>query len=239
MFDIPSQYNKDSPIEPKTFILQTMKKQDKKRISENLLEARLMWQIEGEEIPSLKNENYNCSVIMRFDIKLKTIKDSTFFAELVQRMTKALCVVRFYDHAEEVYSFAHKRLSNTDATQIVIVDRVETPPLPLVLSDKTAEKLKQRLAFGALLNKTDKLSLYLEATVKAFILSHSKLYSGIEDLLDQKLWYNRENILSLFGKLLELLRLDIELKTRKLPSERAKLKGEIKNMIGVINAFKY
>jgi hypothetical protein len=234
MFDIPSRYIAEQSIEPKIFICNKMKKMEKERIRENLLAVRLMWQITGEEIPSLIDENYNCSVIMGFDIKLKSIKDSAFFAELVQCMVKSPCVVRFYDHAEEVYSFAHKRLNYTDATQVVLESRVETPLMSLTFHDKIAENLKQRLAFNALLNRADKLSLYLEATVKAFIVSHPKLYNGIEGLLDLKLWYNRENILYLFGRLLELLRLNTELKVEKLPGERAKLNGEIKSMIEVI-----
>ena len=201
---------------------------------ENLLAARLMWQIAGEEVPSLIDENYNCSVIMGLDITLKSIKDSAFFAELVQRLVKAPCIVRFHDHAEEVYSFAHKRLNYADATQVVIVDRVETPPLSLAFPGKTAEKLKKRLAFGALLNKTDKLSLYLEAAVKAFIISNPKLYNGIEKLLDKKLWYNREDMFVLFGRLLELLRLKTELKAEKLPGERAKLMSGIKALTSPI-----
>lgn len=231
MFDIPLRYITNNPIEPKTFITRDMKKPEKDRIRDNLLDARLIWQITGEEIPSLINEDYNCSVIMGLEIKLKTVKDSAFFVELVQHMVKAPCVIRFYDSKEEAYSFAHKRLSRVDATQVVIENRVETPPLSLAFPDKTAEKLKQNLAFGVLLNKTDKLSLYLEAMVKAFIISHPKLYSGIEDLLDRKLWYNREEILALFGRLLELQRLNAELKTEKLPGERAKLTGKIKKLI--------
>ena len=129
MFDIPTRYASDSPIEPKTFIQRDMKKPEKDRIRDNLLEARLVWQIAGEEVPSFIDADYNCSVIMGLDIKLKSIKDSVFFAELVQHMVKAPCVIRFHDNASEVYSFAHKRLSHTDATQVVIVDRVETPPL--------------------------------------------------------------------------------------------------------------
>jgi len=234
MFDIPSRYAVANPIEPKTFILREMKKPEKDRIRENLLAARLIWQIAGEEIPSLIDENYNCAVIMGIDIKLKAIKDSAFFAELVQRMVKAPCVVRFYNHAEEVYSFAHKRLSRTDATQVVIIDRMETPPLSLTFPDQTAKKLRQYLAFGALLNKTDKLSLYLEATVKAFIISNLKLYGGIEQLLDQKLWYNREDIFVLFGRLFELARLKAELKAEKLPGERAKLMAVAKTLIASI-----
>ena len=231
MFDIPSRYAADNPIEPKTFIARDMKKAEKDRIRENLLGVRLIWQIAGEEIPSLINEDYNCSVIMGLDIKLKAVKDSAFFAELVQHMVKAPCMIRFHDHADELYSFAHKRLSHTDTTQVVIENRVETPPFSLSFPDKTAEKLRKCLAFGTLVNKTDKLSLYLEATVKAFIISHPKLYSGIDELLDRKLWYNRTEILDLFDRLLELLRLNNELKAEKLSGERARLNGEIKKAI--------
>ena len=231
MFDIPSRYSADEAIDPNTFVLREMKKSEKDRIKENLLSISLVWQIAGEEIPSLINEDYNCSVIMGFDIKLKAIKDSAFFAELVQRTVKAPCVARFHDHADEVYSFAHKRLSHTDATHVVIENRMETPPISLTFPDKTAEKLRQHLAFNALLNKSDKLSLYLEATVKAFIISHPKLYSGIEELLDRKLWYNREETIALFEKLLELTRLKNELRTEKLPGERAKLISVIKILI--------
>ena len=231
VFEIPKQYAAESVIEPKTFVAKDMKKPVKDRILQSLLSARLIWQIAGEGIPSLINAEYNCSVIMGLDIKLKAIKDSAFFAELVQHMLKAPCVVRFYDNAEEVYSFAHKRLSHTDAAQVVILERVETPPMSLVFTDKTAEKLKRYLAFDALLNKSDKLSLYLEATIKAFIISHPKLYSGIEELIDRKLWYNREEMLVLFERLIELVRLKGELKAEKLPGVKAKLNGEIKRVM--------
>jgi len=234
VFDIPSRYITNSVIEAKTFIKRDMQKPEKERLRENLLEARLVWQISGEEIPSLINDEYNCAVIMGLDIKLKSIDHSVFFANSVQHMVKAPCVIRFYDHADEVYSFAHKRLSHTDNTQIVILNRVETPQFSIVFPDKTTEKLKQYLSFGALLNRNDKLSMYLEATVKAFIISNSKLYSGIEDLLERKLWYNRGEIIALFERLLELLRLNSELRVEKLPGERAKLNGEIKKLIEVL-----
>ena len=231
MFEIPERYAINNVIELKNFITKDMKKAEKDRIRENLLEARLVWQISGEEIPSLINEDYNCSVIMGLDIKLKNIKDSVFFAELVQHKVKAPCVVRFYDHAEEVYSFAHKRLSHTDAAQVVIENRVETPALSLIFPDKTAEKLRQYLAFGALLNKSDKLSLYLEATVKAFIVSNLKLFNNIGSFLDKKLWYNKNEMFELFGRLKTLERLNAELKAEKLPGNKAKLNGEIKKVL--------
>lgn len=228
MFDIPQRYITDSPISVRTFITREMKKQEKDKIRANILSARLIWQIAGEEIPSLINESYNCSVIMGLAIKLKSVKDAAYFAGLVQQMTKAPCVIRLYDQSEESYSFALKRLNLNDRTQIVVEDKVLTPPTPLMLPDKTAEKLRLHLSFGELKNKTDKLGMYLEATVKAFIISNLNLYSGLEQLLSSKLWYNRSVVLSRFGTLKELARLNSELKTEKLPGEKAKLIGRIK-----------
>ena len=90
----------------------------------------------------------------------------------------------------------------------------------------------KHLAFSALLNRTDKLSLYLEAFVKAFIVSNLKLFNNIELLFDGKVWYNKEAILGLFGNLRKLERLKAELKSQKLPGERARLNGEIKKVMG-------
>lgn len=230
MFDIPQRYITDSPIAVRTFITQEMKRQEKEKVRENMLLARLMWQITGEEIPSLINENYNCSVIMGLEIKLKSVKDAVYFTGLIQQMTKAPCVIRIYDQSEESYSFALKRLNLNDNTQVVLEDKVLTPPTSLMLPDKTAQKLRQYLSFGELKNKTDKLGLYLEATVKAFIISNLNLYSGLEQLLDSKLWYNRNEVLSQFGILKELMRLNAELKTEKLPGEKAKIIGSIKTL---------
>ena len=231
MFEIPKKYIIENVIEPKTFVTKDMKKAVKDRVLQNLLSVRLIWQIVGEEIPSLINEEYNCSVIMGLEIKLKDVKDSAFFAEHIQHMVKSPCVIRFYDDNEEIYSLAHKRLNHTDATQVVILDRVETPPLSLTFPDKIAEKLKRYLAFNTLLNRNDKLSLYLEATVKAFIISNQYLYSGMDSLLDNKVWYNRTEIMALFWWLKELERLNAELYAENLPSNRAKLNGEIKRIL--------
>ena len=234
MFTIPQAYLMNTIITPKQFISRDIKKPEKERLRETLLTARLVLQIAGEEIPSLIDENYNCSVIMGLDVQLKSVKDAAFVADIVQREVKAPCVLRLCDNADEVYSFAHKRLNLTDKAQIVVEGKVQTPPLSLTFPDKTAVKLRQYLSFGKLQNKSDKLSLYLEATVKAFIISNASLYNGVDALLDRKLWYNLTEILALFAKLQELMRLNTALKAEKLSGEKAKLITTIKTLIALI-----
>ena len=231
MFDLPERYVVNQSLDLKNFIKEIDKRPDKTRFKENVQSVQLMWQIIGEDVPSFVNEDYRCNVIMGLDVKLKKVKSATFFSELLQHLIKEPCVMRFYDDKEEVYSFAHKRLSHTDETQVVILQRIETPPTSVVFADKTTDKLRQHLSFDALLNKRNKLSLYLEAIVKAFIIVHPKLYSGIEDQLDRKLWYNEDDVLVLFERLLNLQRLNVELKAEKLPGEKAKLNSEIKKRI--------
>ena len=231
MLNLPERYLKNEPIEPKTFIQHDMKKAQKDRIKENLLEARLTWQLMGEEVPSLVNDGYNCTVIMGLDVRIKAIKDCVFYAELVQHMIKAPCVIHFYDSKDEVYSFAHKRLSKSAPGNVVIEERAETQAFSTKFADRAKDKLEQYLAYDKLLNKTDKLSLYLEAMVKAFIISHPKLYNGVEELLDRKLWYNREDVLVLLGRLTELVRLNASAKAEKLPGERAKINTEIRKIV--------
>jgi len=232
MFAIPERFIKESKIDTKNFIRRDAKKTDKDRIRENLLSARLMWQIEGEEITSLINDDYHCSVIAGIEIKLKSIKDTAYFAKLTQHLMKEPCVIRFYDNSDEVYSFAHKRLSHTDNTQIVIEDRIETPTESIAFPGKITKKLTKHLTFDSLKNKSDKLSLYLEATIKAYIISNLSLFSGMKDLLDGKVWYNRNDMLILFKQLKELEQLNGELKTEQQPGKRMKLNMEIKKMIG-------
>ena len=231
MFNVPEMYSKVQPIEPKQFIQSSMKKADKDRIKENMLEVKLLWQIAGEAIPSFANQRYNCPVIQGLDVRLKTLRKVTYFAELVQHMMKAPCVVRFYDHNSQIYSFAHKRLNQTDSSQVVIEHRLETIQMPIALPDKTKAKLKQYLAFDALLNKADKLGLYMEAMVKGFIVCHPKLYNGIEGLLDRKNWYNKDEVIVLLGKLMELVRLNGEFKTEKLPVNKVKIATKLTSIM--------
>ena len=231
MFDVPSQYQAETTIEPKTFTPREIKKPVRERILQNIMTAQLTWQIAGEDVPSYIDDDYRCEVIMGIDVKLKNLNDNAFFAEHIQHMVKSPCVIRFYNDSDEIFSFAHKRLSHTDTTQVVILERIETPQLSMTFPDKTAKMLRSYLSYGKLLNITDKLSLYIEAVVKAFIISHPKLYSGVLEWLDRKLWYNRGEVLELFNKLLELQRLNADLQAEKLPGEKAKLMSDIKSKI--------
>ncbi len=228
MLYMPAKYKRSDKIDTKNFVSRDMTKVEKDRVKAALLSAELTWQITGEEIPSLVSEDYNCVAILGLSIKLKSIKDALFIAGLVQEKMKALCVIRLYDNTDELYSFAHKRLSRADKEQIVVLERVATDASSPVFPDDAARMLSQYLAFDALKNKSNKLALYLEAMVKAYIISNPSLYSGVLTHLDSKIWYNQDEFMALFEMLRKLEDKKAALKSAALPGEKAKLNGEIK-----------
>ena len=63
MFNIPEHYKMDVKLTLKDFIPKDLKPEDKKRIKDAVKEVRLMYQIAGEEIPSVINDEYRCEVI--------------------------------------------------------------------------------------------------------------------------------------------------------------------------------
>jgi hypothetical protein len=231
MFGLPKKYELWQEINTKNFLIKGMKAADKERIKSNLLRVHLDWQITGEEIPSLINEQYNCPVIMSFDCKITSTVHAAFIANIMQQQIKAPCVLRFYDGGDCVYSFAHKRLNQNDSSQVVILEQFITHEMSCFSDDDTAKEFEKILAFDNLQNKSDKLSLYLETMVKAFILSNNKLFMKICLLFDSKVWYNRDEVYSLFLKLLKLQELKLKLKAEKLHGEKAKLNSEIKSII--------
>ena len=51
----------------------------------------LMYQIAGEEIPSVISDEYRCQAIQFYDMELKSIKDAAYLASMYQKMIKPLC----------------------------------------------------------------------------------------------------------------------------------------------------
>ena len=87
------------------------------------------------------------------------------------------------------------------------------------------------LAFPALVNRTSKRDLYLEAMTKALLLDHPKLFIGAHKLLDAKLWYRGESIIVLYHQLTQIQSLKREKLLAKSNAAKAKLNTQIKTAI--------
>jgi hypothetical protein len=231
VFDIPERYKTDNIIAVKNFTPRDMKKADRDKIRANLITARLVWQVQNEDVPSVIDDSHNYTVIMGLDVQIKSIKLAAFFADAIQPLMKAPCVIRLHDGTDECYSYAYKRLNLTDNTQIVVANSVLTEPSPIALPDKPARLLREYASWDALRGKSDKLTLYTEVLVKAFITSNLNLFSGMERLLSGNVWYNRKDTLALFTKLKDLQETKLAADREPLPGERAKLLGKVRQII--------
>ena len=229
MLGIPEKYKLNKKFDVKTFITSDLTPKEKKRIKETVIDVSLEYQLVGEEIPSLINEEYDCQAILFFGIKLSTIKDASFVGGIIQKLGKPLYVLRFYDHTGvEAYYFARKRLNIQDKSQIVIEDAVITLPASQQFEDEINTLMKVYSAFEKLKNKTNKLCLYLEMMVKSYIISNTSLWSGSKTLLVSKVWYNADDVVSLFLKLKRVEQLKREQKSTKTISNSSKINSELK-----------
>lgn len=236
VFGLSTEYKKNQQLDLNTIVPKDIKVNEKKRLKEALKSVELAYQITGEVIPSVVNEEYNCQVIMFFNVELHKIKDAVFVADILQEKIKALCVLRLHDNMNECYSFAHKRLNKQDPTKIVVLSSFVTKQMPIIMSNDFKRDLNKYIDYEGILNATSKLAFYMEISVKAFILSNLKLYSKAEQLVQiKKLWFNLDEIEELFQMLLKIQHLKEELKRTSMPSDKAKINTELRSLIKLLD----
>lgn len=234
MFNIPEHYKTDVKLALKDFIPKDLKPEDKKRIKEAVKEVRLMYQIVGEEIPSVIDNEYRCQAIQIYDIELHSIKDAAYLASMYQSLIKPFCVIRMHDSQDELYSFAVKRLSQTDETQIVIERSLLTERYPVGLPDDNRNHLLKYLDWMQIKNKTNKVNLYKEWYYKAYMLLNEKAYAGTEIILEGNSWYDSNRMERLYVYYKRLVDTRGSLKKAVSNIERVKLNKEIRETIQML-----
>jgi len=228
MIEIPEQYRigrQGKQLNKQGFILPSANASEKRRLRECMRKVVLTHQITGEDIPSRIDEHYRCEVITCISIELSDLKHKDFVAKQLQPLMKPFAVYHFHDAAgSHAMSFAHKRLNKTDPTNIVIADAYCSDCFTRLDS-------RAALAFPALVNRTSKRDLYLEAMTKALLLDHPKLFIGAHKLLDAKLWYRGESIIALYHQLTQLQSLKREKLLAKSNAAKSILNTQIKAAI--------
>ena len=215
MLSLPQKYRKDAPIAKVTFVRGAqLQGAEKKRFETAVEDIRLMYQIEGFDIPNLVNDEYNCQVIMFLRIRVKDLKQAAFAAKIVQKCIPTLCVIEFTDGVSAVYSFADKRLNKQNERSFVIEEEYLTDKLPLEFQNDLKTVFSLYIDYETILNRSNKHSYYIEMMTKAFLVFNQGLYSGADKLLDSKVWYD--------DKMLTLLPMLKKLKTAKLSAAKAK-----------------
>lgn len=234
MIELPDVHrveNAGKRLNLKHFFPPTMTPAARRRLRECLKKAVLTHQIVGESIPSLITDHYRCNAILFLDLELSDIRHKDFVSTTVQPLLKELAVLHCYDASgvQHALSFAHKRLSQTDAAEIVLEDHYCTES-HADLREFTALRL------DALLNRNNKRDLYLEAMAKAFLIDHPKVFIGAEALLAAPLWYHGDSIARLFTQLTGIHHLKQVKERLKLQAEKAAANKQIKEAIETLKA---
>ena len=235
MFNIPDRFKTDLDVKLKDFIPKDLNPNDKRRIRETIRSVKMTYQIAGEEIPSIVNDEYRCQVIQFYEIELDSIKDANFIASTYQSLIKPLCVMRLYDSKEEEYSFADKRLSQTEENQIVVEDAYLSQKYPFGLPGEGIGKYLEYLSFDNIKNKTDKLAFYREWMYKLYILENKAAYSDVEVILKNNIWYSSTRAVSIYRKYVELVKAREDVSRAQINIEKIKANKAVKAAKNEIN----
>lgn len=236
MFDLPDTYRVDVKVALKDFIPKDLKPNEKKKIKDAVKSVRLDYQITGEEIPSVTNEEYRCQVIQFYDIEVANIKDANFLASTYQNLIKPLCVIHMHDTKDEVYSMAVKRLSQTDDMQIVVEQTLLTDKYMLGIPDSNRDRFMAYMNYSTVKNKIDKVQLYKEWFYKAYMVVNEKAYIHTDKLLDGNNWYDSDRTARICQKYVELVTSRGKLKTAVTNAERMKINKEIKAKVQTLDS---
>lgn len=235
MFNIPDRYKKEVDVALKDFVPKDLKPNDKKRIKDAIKSVKLVYQIAGEDIPSVVDENYRCQVIQFYDIELNDIKDANFLASTYQNLIKPFCVIRMYDAKDEVYSLAIKRLNQLEEREIVVEQSLITPKYILNVPDSTRNRFLGYVDFVQVKNKRDKVSMYKEWLYKAYMLQNEKAYASVDAILESDFWYNSNRTTQIVLKYKELVKQREGLKKATTNAERMKVNKSIKMAIQALD----
>ena len=232
MLNLDEKYKVGKKFPMKDFIPKNLKPTDKKKIKDNVKSCTLAYQIIGEEIRSVINNEYNVQTIQFYDFELVDMKIATYIANMYQTIIKSPCVLRLYDNNKEVYSFALKRLNQTDNTQIVLTDSLLTNDFCTTIPSSDIKKLETLLTLDNIINKQNKVTTYLEMYVKAYIYTNDKIYARSNDFLKRKdIWYSESKVRDLYANLRKLELLKLSLLIANVNIEKIRINKEIRNLL--------
>ena len=235
MFNIPEHYKIDVKLDLKDFIPKDLKSEDKKRIKDAVKEVKLMYQIAGEEIPSVINDEYRCEVIQFYEMELQSIKAAPYLASVYQNLIKPLCVFHMYDSQYELYSLAMKRLNQTDENQIVVEHSILTESYSVGLPDDGRNRLLKYLDYVQIKNKTNKINLYKEWYYRTYMIMNESAYSSTELILDGNGWYDSKHMELLYTYYEKLIDARSMVKKAVTGAEKMNLNKEMKKNIQILD----
>ena len=104
MYNLPDKYLANKKLSQKDMLQKALSSQTRTKLKDYVKSVVLMYQIAGEEIPSVINDEYNYQVIQFFDIEITDIKKASFVATAYQEIIKSPCIIRLFDAKNQVFS---------------------------------------------------------------------------------------------------------------------------------------
>lgn len=210
----PDKYKVNKKYPKKLFLdNKEIESKDRTFIKKHIVSVELVAQISGEDIPSVDNEDYKYKVIQYLEVELDDIKNAKDMGSIFQNIFKSPLIVKFYDKSGYyAHSYALKRISKVDNKDVVLIDYFTTKKVDSFIDIETRELYNKFLAIDKVLNNSNKVCLYYEIYTKAFIIENRKLINNFINLLESKVYYNFENIISIYNKLVELIQCENSLK---------------------------
>lgn len=237
MFGIPSEYHQGIVTDVRKISLKNLKPAERRRFRQSLKELDLEYVVKDDQIPSYVTETDSVMAVQFLSVKVDSIQSSPFICGILQRMIKTPCVLKIRDEREEKYSFALKRLHLQDAESIVVIDEFLTQPVPCGVSGAEERLIHTYAGWDTVINKTNLYSWYIEMMVKYYIITHRAIWSGMEDLLSSRVWYNTEDVIAMFRELKELVKLTEQRHRSITVGNSARLNMEIKGIYERLRSF--
>lgn len=222
---------------PKKLFLENKEIDAKSRskIKGHVTTVELSHQIMGEEIPSIDNEEYKHKVIQYLLVELDDIKNAKEMGEIFQNVFKSPLIVKFYDSKGYfVYSLALKRINKINANEIVIDDIFITDKYDDIINMDMVSLFSTYLNMDNLLSKSNKLSLYYEIYLKAFIIENRKNISSYKDLLNYNFYYDLEKMKIIHKCIKEIIEINLSLIKSLTIKDKVELNNRKKDIFHTI-----
>lgn len=199
---------------PKKLFLENKEIDAKSRskIKKHVIAVELSHQIMNEEITSIDNDEYKYKVIQYLLVELDDIKNAKEIGEIFQNAFKSPLIIKINDNRGYfAYSLALKRINKINSNEIVIDDIFITDKYDDIINVDMINLFSRYLNMDNLLNKSNKLSLYYEIYLKAFIIENRKNISSYKDLLTYNFYYDLEKMKNIHKCIKEIIEINLSL----------------------------
>lgn len=203
----------------------------KKMIRECVSKITLTGNIQGENILSVVDEDFNVQAISIIEVVVKDKKCISELSKALQKTIKNYVILKFIFEDKQVISFALKRLNKNKTDEIVVDTLIITDELEI--NDSFYIKY---IDYKKILNKSNKVLFYREIMLKSFLISNRYVYSDVDKLLESDLWYRNDKVLNVYRLFSELIELSSKRKHFKEQREMVEVNNQIKIAITKLSA---